>query len=171
MRAPEYFGDVILTTDKCVSNTPSTMFYQERDWTCAFACLRTLISGTGKRVPTENEWVRQCKLKPGPYYSNHIKALNILKGFDVIYGCDNMAEDLNTLIEKMDEGYYVMVESLYSGGHWMVLCSYFPGETVDDHMMLVYDPYFNKVRLLPVVEFIGMWCDVKGVIHDYIALR
>ena len=62
----------------------------------------------------------------------------------------------------MEDGYYVMVESMYNYAHWMVLLGYYPLEqaNVEKSRLLVYDPWFDQVRLLIADEFLPMWVGV-----------
>lgn len=173
----EYFEQHELEHKTVESRTPKRLFPQERDWTCAVACIRTMLSGLQKQVPPEQEIVEKYHLIPGPYYSGDIKDLGLLMDYDVIYGCDTQSISFDHILDYMGNGYYIMVESMYNYSHWFVLLGYFPlnDGKLEHSRLLVFDPYYNEVRLLNVDEFISMWIDgnyeQSKVIQDFIAVR
>ena len=160
-----------------IANPPKTFYRQETDWTCSIACIRTMMSGFLTQVPGEEELVQQFQLTPGPHYSKQIKERQILAAYDAIYGCDLEKPDFAQVIQLMAEGYYVMLESMYNYAHWYVLLGYYPLEDqdIEKSKLLIYDPYYNEVRLLNADEFLSMWIDGDyehtRVKHDFIALR
>lgn len=180
-RKTEYFvGCQNIIPNKSVSYSCEQYFKQERDWTCSIACIRTMSSKFMKEVPSEDFFVEAYELKPGPHYSKDIKALGILDEFNTIYGCDieESEKSVNTIIDAISDGYAVMMETMLNYDHWVVVLGYFIiGEPVDleKHTMLVYDPYYDKVRLLMADEFLAMWIDgdhsETGVIKDFIAIK
>lgn len=176
-RRSEYFDHRELKHELVESKTPARLFPQETDWTCAIACIRTILSGLQEHVPAEREFVEKYHLSPGPRYSRDIKALGLLEEYDVIYGCDADGITFDTILDYMSQGYYIMVESMYNYAHWFVLMGYFPlnDRNVEHSRLLVFDPYYNKVRLLVTDEFISMWIDGdyehSRVMRDFIAIR
>lgn len=176
-RKCEYFEHRELEHKTVESRTPKRLFPQESDWTCAIACIRTMLSGIQEQVPTEQEFIEKYHLTPGPRYSRDIKALGLLKDYDAVYGCDTQDTSFDMLLDLMSRGYHIMVESMYNYAHWFVLLGYFPlnDEKVEHSQLLVFDPYYNKVRLLIADEFISMWIDgnyeQSKVIRDFIAVK
>lgn len=215
----ELFGDNISRHCHSVSCAPMKLFRQERDWTCAVACLRSLMSGgDGKRISDgqeeefdaaeagapetkgapgiagapgmlrlrdadEDTWVADLQLRPGPHFSREIKELGILKGCDVIYGCDGLdgkRASFDDILDLMAEGYNVMIETMINYSHWIVLLGFYPldhsGENqLDDAVVTFFDPYYNEIRLIRAGELTGVWCDgdheENGVKGDFIAMR
>lgn len=160
-----------------VSNTPPKLFPQERDWTCAIACIRTILSACGGSL-TEDEIINNYHMMPGPYFSKDIKKLDILKDYDTVYGCDANGTKLDTIIDYMKSGYYVMVESMINFAHWHVVLGYYTIADFTDmekFKFLMYDPYYNELKLVNVDEFDGMWLDgnhaKNGVEKDFIAIK
>lgn len=176
-RRNEYFEPRKLEHRLVECNAPGKLFPQETDWTCAIACIRTMLSGLQSHVPSEREFVEKYHLSPGPRYSRDIKALKILDGYDAVYGCDEKNITFDKILDYMSQGYYIMLESMYNYAHWFVLLGYFPLEdgNVEHSRLLVFDPYYNEVRLLIADEFISMWIDGNyehsKVIQDFVAVR
>lgn len=176
-RKSEYFGEGSLRHKKVVTNAPVMLYPQERDWTCVFACIRTILSGITEEVPGEDCYVENYRLNPGPRYSKDIKELQLLSAYDTIYGCDSTEHDFDTVLDYMEQGYFLMLESMHNYAHWMVLLGYYP-KTEDDiekAKLLMYDPYYDEVKLVNTDEFIGMWRDGdyehSRVDKDFIAVR
>ena len=178
----EYFRPHKVDKKCSVSNVPPVLYPQERDWTCSLACIRTLLSAVMDDVPKEGAMVQQYGMEPGPYYSKDLKKLNILQETGnlshVIYGCDKEQIELADIVSLLEEGYYIMLESMVNYAHWMVLLGYFVTdgeENAENCRLLFYDPYYNKVKLLNYDEFCGMWIDgnygVTGVEKDFIAIH
>lgn len=180
-RKAEYFTDCKPTVPrKSVNYSCGTYYKQERDWTCSIACIRTMSSKFMKEVPSEDFFVEAYELKPGPHYSKDIKTLGILDEFSVVYGCDigENEKNINTIIDLISDGYAVMMETMLNYAHWVVVLGYFiigEPEDLEKHTMLVYDPYYDKVRLLIADEFLAMWIDGNhsdtGVVKDFIAIK
>ena len=180
-RKTEYFvGCQNIIPNKSVSYSCEQYFKQERDWTCSIACIRTMASKFMKDVPSEDFFIEAYELEPGPYYSKDIKHLGILEDFDTIYGCDieEDEKDINTIIDAIDDGYTVMVETMLNYSHWIVVLGYFivgEPDNLEKHQILVYDHYYDNLRLLIADEFITMWIDGNhsetGVVKDFIAMR
>lgn len=176
-RKEEYFQKNRLRHNKVVSMQPRELFPQETDWTCIVACIRTLLSGIITDVPQEREFVIACNLKPGPHYSKEIKESHVLDAYKVIYGCDITAKEFDMVLDYMEEGYYIMLECMYNYAHWMVLLGYYPVEesNIEKSTLLMYDPYFDQVRLINVDEFLSMWLDGdyanNGVKKEFIAIQ
>ena len=66
------------------------------------------------------------------------------------------------MLNYLKSGYFVMIEGMLNYAHWLVLLSYYPDSSslnVGDARVLVFDPYYNKVRLVILDEFINMWVD------------
>lgn len=178
----EYFKPYTINKRESLSQVPPFLYPQERDWTCSIACIRTLLSGVMKNVPEEETLVEKYRLNPGPHYSKDIKEKgilqDILKPEKIIFGCDQKNAQFSDILNYMEEGYYIMLESMVNYSHWMVLLGYYV--TVDEAnpekcRLLFYDPYYNEVKLLNYDEFIGMWIDgnykVSNVEKDFIAIR
>ena len=176
-RKSEYFQKYGLRHDRVVSMQPRQLFPQETDWTCAVACARTLLSGVTKKVPEEKEIVVACNMQPGPHFSKEIKDSGVLAQYDVVYGCDMKDKDFDMILDYMEDGYYMMLECMYNYAHWMVLLGYYPVEDsdIERSRLLLYDPYYDQVRLVHVDEFISMWIDGNfansGIEKDFIAIR
>lgn len=157
-------------------------FYkQERDWTCSFACIKSI---TDIDV-LEDELIKEYDLTPSPYFSTDIKQLGIIESLchktsDVIYGCDNRLvekeDKLALLNELMLKGYNIMVEMMLSGSHWFVFVGYIAlGNPYDTstHQVLLYDPYQNSTRMVIAEDFVTMWEDSKkhDIVADFIAVK
>lgn len=158
---------------------PKNLYFQERDWTCVIACLRSITSSI-KDIGSEDYIIDTYSLKPKPRYSKDIKKLNILESFDVLYGCDyNYKKNCgyNFLYELLKNNYFIMVESMINYDHWLVLCGYFPNSSNDisKQNILLYDPYFNELKIYRVEEFGAMWISGEhiknNVIRDFIAIK
>ncbi len=160
-----------------INNTPPKFYRQERDWTCSIACLRTLLSGIQDKVESENEFIIKYKFEIEPHYSKDIKYRNIFTDdLKVIYGCDHKNTSIKQLFSYMEDGYYIMVESMYNYAHWFVLLGYYAiGDDPEKHKISIYDPYYDEVRFLNADEFSGMWLDgdheKTKVYKDFIAIR
>lgn len=176
-RMSEFFRPSDEKRELCVGRTPKKLYKQERDWTCAIACIRTMLSAFDEEK--EEPWyVDTYQMVPGPHFSKDIKRLGILDNYDVIYGCDEENKNLNTVLEYAGAGYYLMLESMYNFSHWMVFMGYFPVRgvsNIEEHRMLFYDPYLDSMRLIGAEEFEGMWLDGNhkdnGVYRDFIAVK
>lgn len=166
-----------LKIDGIVSNPPVNMFPQETDWTCSIACVRTLLSGVVEKVPSEEELVKKYEMTPGPYYSKDMKKRGMFSEYDIIYGCDHPDAEFEYVLELMKDGYHVMLECMYNYAHWFVLLGYYPlaGGELEKSSLLIYDPYYDNVRLLNADEFLAMWIDGdyinSQVKKDFVAIR
>lgn len=158
-----------------VHGNAGKLYRQEQDWTCSIACIRTLLSGFLPHVDSEEFFLEMYRMKPGPYYSKDIKRLGVLTWYDTVYGCDVKGKNFDLVLRLMQQGYGVMLESMYNYAHWMVLMGFFPAEDFERAKLLMYDPYYDEVRLLNADEFLGMWMDgdheKNGVEKDFIAVR
>lgn len=176
-RKQEFFLTEDLKHKEVIANPPKQMYPQERDWTCAIACIRTMLSGILEEVPSEELLLEKYRLIPGPHYSRDVKSYGILDAFDAIYGCDLEDYNFDTVLDYMNQGYYIMLESMQNYAHWMVLLGYYPldGGTTEQSRILMYDPYYNHVRLINTDEFISMWRDGNfentRVDKDFIAVK
>ncbi len=177
-RKSEYFDKLKTNKHNSVGNIPLNFYVQERDWTCAVACIRTLISKIEPNLMSEDEFVTKYNLKPGPHYSKQLKAYNMLDKYDAIYGCDNPDITLDDIISYMEKGYFVMLESMINYSHWLVLISYLTIPTpygYEGYQLVFYDPYYNNIRMMSADEFIGVWIDgpyeKTKVKKDFIAVR
>jgi hypothetical protein len=160
-----------------ISNPPRTLYPQERDWTCSIACIRTIIAPFAQKLPSEDFYIEKFKLEPGPLYSKDIKNLNILEEFTVHYGCDFEDVDFGMIIYLLEKGYYIMLESIINYAHWMVLLGYYPNKDLDVEKtkLLMYDPYYDEIKLINADEFLNMWIDGDfehtKVKKDFIAVK
>ena len=72
-------------------------------------------------------------------------------------------EDLtDEILNLLENGYYIMLESMVNYSHWMVLLGYYvvkDTKNLEEHKILFYDPYYDDLKLLNADEFIGMWID------------
>lgn len=141
---------------------PPNLYEQERDWTCAIACFRSICN----IHMSEEEFIDKYHPVMGPQFSPDIKAAGwVPEGFDVRYGCDDFSSiDASDLWYMLNSGYKVMVEWDLSAGHWCVLTSITPALTDSGYEMTCFDPYFKRMRVFDLGEFFCM-C------HDYIAVR
>ncbi len=176
-RMSEYFQSSSESRENCFGRIPQKLYKQERDWTCAIACIRTMLSAYGEELE-EEQYVDAYKLVPGPQFSKDIKRIGILNKYDAIYGCDEQEKSINKILDLSDKGYYLMLESMYNFSHWMVFIGYFSmrgPENIEEHKILFYDPYMDNMRLVSAEEFEGMWLDgnhkENGVYQDFIALK
>ena len=115
-------------------------------------------------------------MKPGPYYSKDIKSMGMVAKYDVLYGCDNKNINMDNILEYITNGYFIMLECLYNYAHWIVLLGFYPlADNIEKSKLLIYDPYYNEVRLLNADEFINMWIDgnylENKIEKDFIAIR
>lgn len=176
-RKSEFFSPYTLEHRNTVSNVPKYLYKQERDWTCSLACIRSILSSITDNVPKEDELINKLDLKPGPYYSKDIRKLGLLNTYTTVYGCSDKDADFDKLLSYMEQGYYVMIETMFNYAHWFVLLSYFPGEKGDPEKsrVVVYDPYYDTTRLLITDEVVSMWVDgdhaETKVEKDFIAIR
>lgn len=158
------------------AQNPRTLCPQQTDWTCALACIRTMLSGFLDTLPSEESLVEEYRLEPGPHYSREIKESGMLRAYQAVYGCDGEVS-FDQILDYLDQGYYVMLESMYNYAHWMVLLAYYPlkGGEVEASRLLFYDPYYDQIRSLILDEFLNMWQDggwqKNGIQKDFIALK
>ena len=177
MRKMEFFDEYHLLYKNIIMSNGMTLHHQERDWTCSLACIRTIVSSIFDDWLSEDELVEKYNMKPSPYFSKDIKEMGILKEFDTSFGCDSIEKDFNDLIGLLNNGYKIMIESMYGYSHWLVLLGYIPinNADIEKSQLLLFDPYYNQVRLVIVDEFISMWKDGNyeetKVEMDYIAIR
>lgn len=175
----EYFGELPkLTFNHNINSNIRTFFRQERDWTCSIACLRSLLSSLDIFVPTEEDFIESEKLVPGPHYAKDITKWSYLLGYDVKSSIDHSILDkdpVHELCELMIEGYSVMIDTMLNYDHWVVVVGIYPNENIVKSQISIYDPYYNKVRLFSLEEFVSMWSSgehsVNGVVYDYIAIK
>lgn len=159
-----------------VSNFPKFLYYQERDWTCSIAVLRSITSSI-VNIGSEDEILEKYNIKMGPNYSKQIKEYKILNDFnlDVLYGCDNQEVDVFDLIELLRQGYYIACEWMINYDHWTVLLGYIHFGNIDEDMLIYYCPYYNEIRKVRLSEFIGMWCSGENLVNnisaDFIAVK
>ncbi len=177
-RKSEYFNKQTTSKHNSVGNIPLNFYIQETDWTCSVACIRTLISKFEPNLMSEKEFVEKYNLKPGPHYSEQIKQYKILDKYDAIYGCDNKDIELDDIITYMEQGYYVMLESMINYSHWLVLLNYLTIPTpygYEGYQLVFYDPYYNNIRMMNADEFIGVWLDGShektNIKKDFIAVK
>ena len=67
-----------------------------------------------------------------------------------------------------------MAECMYNYAHWVVVLGYFAvrnAEDTEEHRILIYDPYYDQVRLVIADEFLTMWCDPAGHEKEFVAIR
>jgi hypothetical protein len=172
----EVFKPAKVNYDKVVTQSPPVFYPQEKDWTCFLGCIRTILTGITEDIPSEEEFVEKYQLEKKPYFSEDIKNSEMLKDYSVMYGCDDPLVSFDDILLHCREGYYVMLETMYNFSHWFVLLGYYPSHNdVEISRILVYDPYYDEVRLLNLDEFLGMWIDGDfphtKVEKDYIAIK
>ena len=174
----EYFSQNKVQIKKSISNCPPKFFKQERDWTCAFACIRTIMSSYIPDWLSEENIINKYQLTAKPYFSYDIKKIGILNNMNIIYGCDHSAITFEKIIEYMDCGYYIMLESMINYSHWMVLigCYVLGNDSNPESVKLsFFDPYYNDVKIILLDEFINMWIDVNNkenhIEKDFIAIK
>lgn len=177
MRKQEYFQQKNeINFHRSTAFKPFLLYKQERDWTCSIAYIRTITASLYTIRFTEDWYIHQYHLKPGPYYSKDILKLGILDKYDCVYGCLSDDTSFDDVCALVDDGYGVMLESMFNGGHWFVFLGYYRvSDNIEESSLLVYDPYYNNVRLLNADEFVSMWCDgdfrKSGVVKDFIAIK
>lgn len=176
-RIKEYYKhDNVINFKSSISFNVHKLYKQERDWTCSLACIRTILSATDHKVYSEDYYIKNYKLKPGPHYSKDIKKIGLLDGFDVKYGCDCKSIDFDLVLNLMNDGYGIMLESMYNYSHWMVLIGFYRlGGSIENDVIVCFEPYYNNIRLINVDEFLGMWIDGdyknSKIEKDFIAIR
>ena len=176
-RMKEYFTYEEPSAFVSVSNTPPRLFRQERDWTCSVACIRTLLSGRTAEVPSENEFIEKFGLVPGPHYTDEFLAKGMLSPARIVKTHKNFRPEeigLPLLAKLLAEKYYIMAECMYNYAHWVVVLGYFAvrdPEDTEEHRILLYDPYYDQVRLVIADEFLTMWCDPDGHVKEFVAIR
>lgn len=166
---------------KNITNCPVKFYRQTRDWTCSFACIKTILSSVDpNRNFDVDKLISDLNLIPNAFYSKDIKSLSILHNYDVVYGCDeeNKNYEIEKLIDLLNKGFYIMVETMYNYGHWLVLIgivSFEPYNDTSKAKVIMYDPYLDCIRTENCEEFVGMWVDgdwqTTNIEKDYIAIR
>ena len=175
-RKAEYFDTYELSTKQCIFKSGLHLYPQERDWTCSIACIRTLLS-TGNKELSEQYYIDKFGLKPGPHFSRDIKRIGILAEYDVKYGCDSKDICFDDILDTLNQGYGIMLECMYSYSHWLVLLGFIPIDdcNVEKSQLVLYDPYYDQLKVVIVDEFISMWYDgnyeVTQVKNDFIAIK
>ena len=170
----ELFPTCHLNTPCAVQNTPPNLYPQEIDWSCAFACLRSITSGI-IALPADSQIITGLRLLPGPVYSDTIKAAGLLDRpeLNARYGCDE-AIDVQALYDMLRDGWRLMVNWMYSYDHWTVLTEYIPETSdPDHHMMTHWDPYCGELFRIRQGHFSAMWLSGGNETHqkDFIAVR
>ena len=157
-----------------VMSTITEVFPQERDWTCSVACIRTLLSSVGVKED-EDYFINNLNIIKGPQNSRDIKNWGLIyKDDSIIYGCDKpVSDDLAGDLTKLLQTHNVMVECMLNYAHWLVILSYIQLGSLEDDIIIFYDPYFNEVRQIRADEFFSMWWDIgdKPLHRDYVAIR
>lgn len=171
-RKMEFFEENKLKNKKVITAQIPILYSQERDWTCAIACIRTILGA--KCNICEDMIIHNYKLSPGPLFSKDIKENRIISGYDVIYGCDGYKE-FDDILDLVSHGYNVMFECMLLCSHWIVFLGYYPltDEDIENAKILIYEPYYDEVRLINCDEFISIWEDGenKEIKHDFIAIK
>ena len=157
------------------SLTPPKLYQQKKDWTCAIACIRSILSAFDIKQSEENI-INHYSLKPKPLFSKDIKKLNMFSDkYDIIYGCDvsNNKINISYLLNLFYENYYIMVECMVSYSHWMILLGYY--NFGDIKKLIFYDPYYNEIKKFGLEEFYVMWkdgnYDKNNIERDFIAIK
>jgi hypothetical protein len=176
-RLAEYFAErKNLREYTSVARVPSSLFRQERDWTCSVACVRTLLSGVGERVPSENAFIKKYHLVAGDHFVEEIIEKQMFPQYLKIKTyADFPQEELNLelLCKLLNENYFIMAETIINGDHWVVVLGYYAvrdKKNPEEHQILIYDPYYDAVRLVIADEFETMWCSPKGKSREFIAI-
>lgn len=174
----EFFSeDEYVEQNETAIMVPKKLYFQERDWTCVIACIRSITSSI-RYIGTEMDIINDYSLYPKPRYSKDIKELHILDSFDTLYGCDfNKNYGIKYLYDLLKDNYYIAVESMINYDHWLVLCGYFPNSSnnISQQSVLLYDPYFNELRIYRAEEFCSMWLSGEhlnnNIKFDFIAVK
>lgn len=158
-----------------VMSTVKKVFNQERDWTCSVACFRTLIHALYGNVKSEDFFVKNYNIIMGPQNSKDISnwGYAFREGI-VTYGCyDKLDKDVAGNLTRILRTHNVMVECMLNYAHWLVILGYIQLGSLEDDIIILYDPYYNEIRKLRADEFFSMWYDVaENPIHrDYVAIR
>lgn len=176
-RLREHFTYDEPSTYTSASNTPSELYPQERDWTCSVACIRTILSGVTKNIPSENEFLEKYNIEIGGHYVDEFIEKNMLFPAEEIrthhdYKLDEIG--LPLLNKLLGEKYFIMVECMYNYAHWVVVLGYYAvreRQDTEEHKILIYDPYYNEVRMVIADELLTMWCDPEGHEKEFVAIR
>lgn len=151
--------------------------YRKRQARLRAACIRTLLSGRTAEVPSENEFIEKFGLVPGPHYTDEFLAKGMLSPARTVKTHKNFRPEeigLPLLAKLLAEKYYIMAECMYNYAHWVVVLGYFAvrdPEDTEEHRILLYDPYYDQVRLVIADEFLTMWCDPDGHVKEFVAIR
>lgn len=174
----EYFGDLEMLYGSVPTgqlSTVTTLFKQERDWTCSLACYRTLLHACGFGV-SEDSLIDTCEIEPGPKCSEDIKKWAPILRCDrnMRYGCDNVFVNKKsaTLLHELLQYYNVMIEVMINYAHWVVVLSYYKMGSLDDDVIVIYDPYYDKIRQFRASEIFAMWFGMgdRTRDRDYVAV-
>lgn len=136
-----------------------------------------LLSGRTAEVPSENEFIEKFGLVPGPHYTDEFLAKGMLSPARTVKTHKNFRPEeigLPLLAKLLAEKYYIMAECMYNYAHWVVVLGYFAvrdPEDTEEHRILLYDPYYDQVRLVIADEFLTMWCDPDGHVKEFVAIR
>ncbi len=178
MRKSQYYEKATTNKHNSVGNIPPKLLPQETDWTCAVACVRTMMSAFEPDLKSEEYYVKTHNLEMGPHYSEQIKGYKILDKYNAVYGCDNKNITFDDIVEMMENGYYIMLESMINYSHWVVMLAYLAVPTehgIEKYEMMYYEPYYNVVKSISVDEFLGMWRDgpyeTTKVERDFVAVK
>ena len=156
MRKSEYFKpprEIQIMNN--ASMIPGMLYKQNRDWTCALACIRSITHDICY-IGDEDKLIEEYKLEPGPLYSKDIVKLGILDDYHIVTPADyQYGYDAELLYNLLMLNYYVMVETMICYDHWLVLCGYIANDntSVEKQYLLLYDPYYDNLRQMSVDEF------------------
>ncbi len=176
-RIPEYFGEQPSISLDSVASVPPRLLRQERDWTCSVACIRTILSAMETEIPSENDFIQKYALEVGGHYTEEILQKKMFgKNKNIVTKRDFPHQDISpsTLNKLLQEKYLIMAECMYNYAHWVVILGYFSPCNrcdIEEHQILLYDPYYDMVRLVIADEFFTMWCDPSGHKQEFIAVK
>lgn len=143
-----------------VSEIPKNLYVQERDWTCAIACFRSIVDSD----IAEPNFIQQNSIMRGPHYTTEMKTKEWPHpNFEVKYAEGDVSDlDPSVVWQHLYEHWRVMLETDLNGGHWMIVLALVPTQNSWD--AVVWDPYYGRARVFDLPELLCM-C------HDYAFAR
>lgn len=159
---------------KMITSGIETFYSQERDWTCGYAALRTILNSTvfkGRELSEEEIIVRgeEVGMGVGPKTSLDLQKVTsvFLNDNPVVTNYDISPES----IEKLFSEYLVAIECSILGGHWLVIMDIVKSENVE--VVRLYDSYYDNVIDLTLKQLELMWHDkvLLQTDKEFIAVR
>lgn len=170
-RKTDYYGCCLL--DESVYSAgviKGMMFKQENDWTCTITCLKTILN----LKESEEELVGMFNFTVGPHYVDELIQLPTLNNVDII---SSNTQELTPMLltSLLNNGYSVMVEWCLNYAHWCVVLGYYvlkDDKDLDGHIITMYDPYYDEIRLFRSSEFFSMYIKLPDLTPgEFLAIK